>query len=159
MIFATNGAKLYIGGVLGWKATDFVEADFTSQTWVEIGETESLGSLGDTASEITFDGIATKRQRRLKGTRSAGTMEVVCGVDYEDDGQIALIAAEKTAHNFAFKLEFNDAPVGGTPSQRLFIATVASAAEALDTANSVMKLNSSLWVNSNIVRINAAEGV
>ena len=40
-----------------------------------------------------------------------------------------------------------------------FVAKVASAAEALDSANSVMKLNITLWVNSNIVKINATAGM
>ena len=155
-IYATNGAKLYIGGVLAQKSADFDDLDFAAQTWVEIGETEGLGSVGDTSAEITFDGIASQRTRRLKGTRNAGTMDVVCGIDYDDPGQIALLAAEKTPHDHAFKLVLNDAPVGGTGSQRLFIAKVGSVAEAYDTANSVMKLNASLWVNSNVVKIDAA---
>ena len=53
-------------------------------------------------------------------------------------------------------VEFNDAPAGGTPSERLFIAKVASQSEQYDTANSVMKLNLSLAVNSNVVRVDAA---
>jgi hypothetical protein len=157
MIFATNGAKLYIGGVIADPGVDLTTSTFTSETWVEIKETESLGTVGDTASEITFDGISQNRTKRLKGTRNAGTMDVVCGIDYADAGQIALLAAEKTPHDYAFRVVFNDAPEGGTPSERMFIAKVGSAAEALDTANNVMKLNSTLWVNSNIVRINAAE--
>lgn len=157
MIFATNGAKLFIGGVLAMKASDFIATDFTSQTWAEIGETESLGSVGDTSAEITFEAVNQGRAKRLKGTRNAGAMEVVCGIDYADAGQIALLAAEKTIHDYAFKVLFNDAPAGGTPSERLFIAKVASAVEAFDAANNVMKLNASLWVNSNVVRVNAAE--
>ncbi|WP_237685028.1 hypothetical protein [Szabonella alba] len=51
----------------------------------------------------------------------------------------------------------NDAPPGGTPSERYFVAVVGSASEAYDTANNVIKLNASLWVNSNVVRVNAAE--
>lgn len=156
-IYATNGAKLFIGGVLAAKSTDFALADFSDQTsaWKEIGETEGLGSLGDAAAEIGFDGIAANRTRRLKGTRNAGTMEVVCGIDYADEGQIAVVAAEKTIHDYAFKLVLNDAPPNGTPSERYFVAKVASAVEALDTANSVMKLNTTLWVNSNVVKVNA----
>jgi hypothetical protein len=158
-IYATNGAKLYIGGVLASQAADFVEADFTTppQTWVEVGEIEALGTVGDTSAEIPFDSISANRTRRLKGTRNAGAMEVVCGIDYEDPGQIALIAAEKTIHDYAFRIVMNDAPVGGTPSERLFIAKVGSAAEALETANNVMKLNATLWVNSNVVHVDAAE--
>lgn len=157
-IYATNGARLYIGLALAAKGSDFVRADFpvsTSEDWTEVGETEGLGSVGDTATEITFDGIASSRTRRLKGTRNAGSMEVVCGIDYEDAGQIALLAAEKTPHDYAFRLVLNDAPPGGTPSERCFVAKVGSAVEALDTANNVMKLNASLWVNSNVVKVDA----
>lgn len=154
-IYATNGSKLYIGAALPAKSTDFVAADFTPQTWVEIGEIEALGTLGDAATEISFDSVSSSRTRRLKGTRNAGSMEVVAGLDYDDPGQLAVIAAEKTPHDYAFRLVLNDAPPGGTPSERLFIAKVASAAEALDGANSVMKLNMTLWVNSNVVKVDA----
>jgi hypothetical protein len=156
-IFATNGAKLYIGGAMASTDADLALGDFSGETWVEIGETEGLGSIGDTASEITFDALSYGRTKRLKGTRSAGTMEIVCGIDYADAGQLALIAAEKTDAEYAFKLELNDAPTGGTPSERYFVALVGSASEAFDSANAVMKLNASLWVNSNIVRVNADE--
>lgn len=37
-----------------------------------------------------------------------------------------------------------DAPAGGTASEPLFIAKAGSAAEAYDTASSVMTLNASL---------------
>lgn len=155
-IYATNGSRLYIGGPLPSKGTDFVQSDFGSQDWDEIGEVESLGTVGDTATEITFDSIPGQRTRRLKGTRNAGSMDVVCGIDYEDAGQQALIAAEKTPLDYAFRIVLNDAPAGGSPSERMFVAKVGSVAEALDTANSVMKLNASLWVNSNVVKIDAA---
>ncbi|MCA0847197.1 hypothetical protein [Salipiger thiooxidans] len=158
-VFATAGAKLYIGGALAAKPGDFVEGDFTGETWTEIKELESLGSFGDTATEVTFSSIGERRTKRFKGTRSAGTMEVVCGIDYADAGQLAAIAAEKTDNDYAFKLEFPDAPSDGTPSERYFIAMVGGASEQLDTANNVMKLNLSLWINSNVVRVAAAEGV
>lgn len=156
-IFATAGAKLYIGSATAVQGFDFDASDFTGETWTEIKEIESLGSVGDTAQEITFDTVEARRTHRLKGNRSAGTMEVVCGIDYADAGQVAAIAAEKTDDNYAFKIEFNDAPTGGTPSERIFVAMVGAASEQLDGANNVMKLNLSLWVNSNIVRVDAAE--
>jgi hypothetical protein len=156
-IYATNGARLFIGAVLASKSADFVVADFPvdGAGWVEIGETEGLGSIGDVATEVGFDAVAAKRTRRLKGTRNAGSMEVVCGIDYADAGQIAVLAAEKTIYDYAFKLVLNDAPPGGTPSQRYYVAKVGSAVEAFDSANSVMKLNITLWVNSNVVKVNA----
>ncbi|MEQ8482720.1 MAG: hypothetical protein RID98_03785 [Roseitalea porphyridii] len=158
-IYATAGSKLYIGGVLADKSSDFVESDFDSITWAEIKSLESLGTLGDQANEVTIDIIGEERTKRFKGTRNAPPMEVVCGLDYSDAGQQAVIAAEKEIHDYAFRVVFDDAPSGGTPSERMFIAKVASASEAYDTANSVMKLNVSLWVNSNVVRIDADDGV
>ncbi|WP_114966812.1 hypothetical protein [Alkalilacustris brevis] len=157
MIFATAGSKLYIGGVKSMQSADFIESDFDSESWEEIGGLESLGTLGDASEEITQDIISEARTKRLKGTRSSPPMEVIAAIDYDDDGQLALIAAEKAPHDYAFRVVFNDAPPDGTPSERLFIAKVASATEAYDTANSVMKLNASLWVNSNVVRVAAAE--
>ena len=156
MLFATNGATLEIGGVLAMKSSDFVASDFNAISWTEITGMENLGSVGDESAEISQDIIGESRTKRIKGTRNAPPMQIVYGINYDDAGQQALIAAEKTIHDYAFRLTFNDAPPGGTPSKRLFIAKVASVTEALDTANNTMKGNSSLWVNSNLVRISAA---
>lgn len=155
-IFATAGSKLYIGGELLDKSDDFVLADFAGETWVEVKDVESLGTLGDNASEVTFESLGQSRTKRLKGTRNAPPMDVVCGINYTDAGQTSLVAAEASPNDFAFKVVFNDAPSGGTPSERYFIAKVGSASETYDTANSVMKLNASLWVNSNVVKVSAA---
>ena len=62
-IYATAGSKLYIGGVLPMKSADFVEADFTSQTWKEVGGLESLGTLGDTSQAITQSIIGEGRDK------------------------------------------------------------------------------------------------
>jgi len=156
-IYATNGAKLYIGGVKDMKSSDFAASDFTTETWVEIKETEGLGSVGDTAEIISVKSIAEQRVKKVKGSRDAGTMEVICGINAADPGQIAVITAERTIHNYAFRLVLNDAPQGGTASERLFIAMVASTREQFDQADAVMKMNISLAVNSNIVRVDAAD--
>lgn len=160
-IFATAGSKLFIGAALAAKNADFVVADFTSQTWVEIQPLESIGSIGDEAQEITFDAVGQARTQTIKGSRKASAMACVAALDYSDVGQIALLAAEKTPYDYAFKVVFNDAPATGsapTPSSRMFIAKVMSATEQLDSANNVMKLNFNLPVNSNIVRVAAAAG-
>lgn len=155
-IYATAGAKLYIGAAKSAKSTDFLAVDFAGETWTEIKEVEGLGSVGDTATAVEFTSLADGRKRKLKGTRDAGTMELVIGIDPTDAGQTALVAAEKTIFDYAFKIVLNDAPFAGTPSERYFIAKVMSVAEQFDQADNVMKLNASLGVNSNVVRVNAA---
>lgn len=159
-IFATGGTKVHIGPAKPAQTVDFTAADFTSieEDWIEIGSKESIGEFGDTSAEVTFDDIGKNRTQKLKGTRNAGNMTLVCGIDYSDPGQIALLAAEKTPHDYSFMVEFNDRPAAGASpknSRRYFVAKVMSAAEALDTANNVMKLNATLGINSNIVRVNA----
>lgn len=160
-LFATAGAKLYIGGAKAFTGTDFTASNFPTEgegaiTWVQIKGTTNLGSAGDTSELITSNQIGIARTRKAKGTRNAGAMEIAVDLDYADAGQLALIAAEKTKETHAFKLVFNDAPAGGTPSERLFVALIMSAAEQFDEANSVMKLNASLEIDSNIVRVAAA---
>lgn len=155
-LFATAGSRLYIGSAKAFAGTDFIASDFNDQEWTEIRGTTNLGSAGDTSALVTSDQIGAARTRKLKGVRNAGSMEVVADLDYSDAGQLAVIAAEKAKETYAFRLVFNDAPVGGTPSERLFTALVMSAAEQWNEANSVMSLSATLELDSNIVRVAAA---
>lgn len=154
--FATAGSRLYIGGPKAFTGTPFIASDFNAEDWLEITGTTNLGTAGDTSQLITSDQVALARTRKLKGTRNAGSMTVVADLDYGDPGQLAVVAAEAAKETYAFKLVFNDAPVGGTPSVRYFVALVMTAAEAWNEANSVMSLNATLEIDSNIVRVSAA---
>jgi hypothetical protein len=159
ILLATANTKIKIGAALASDGTDFDASDFTTAltSAVEIGGTTNLGSAGDVSELISSNQIAVGRTRKAKGTRNAGSMQLICDIDLTNAGQIALIAAEKTSNSYAFAIEFPDAPVGGTPSRRLFAAFVMSASEQWDEANSVMKLNATLEIDSNIVRVAAAE--
>lgn len=152
-IFATAGSSIFIGQSIAAKSDDFTAADFSGQSWTEINWVENLGSFGDKSAEITFDAIGETRTQKLKGTRNAGNMSLVMGIDSSDAGQAAVRSAEATPNDYAFKVVFNDAPLGGTPSIRYFIAKIMSAEEQLDGANNVSKLNAALALNSNVVRV------
>jgi hypothetical protein len=116
-----------------------------------------LNKIGDTAELITSNQVAVARTRKMKGTRNAGSSQLVADLDYADPGQIALIAAEKTKLTYAFKIVLSDSPAGGTPSARYFVALVMSAAENYSEANAAMKLEATLEIDSNIVRVDAEE--
>lgn len=156
-LFATAGMKIHIGtAAMAFTGTDFTASDFSGVSWTEIKGHTNLGSAGDTSELITSNQIGAARTRKIKGVRNAGSMELVCDLDYSDAGQIALIAAEKTPFTYPFKLTLNDAPPGGTPSVRYFVALVMSQSEQYDDATSAMKLNATLEIDSNIVRVAAA---
>lgn len=127
-LYPVAGAKMYIGGVLATKATDFAVADFSAQSWTLIDGWETMGAIGDAAQIITTSIINRGRDVKQKGTRNAGSMQNVFAILGSDPGQIALIAAEKTSSNYAFKIEFDDAPV-----VRSFTATIAQASPAVVT--------------------------
>lgn len=154
------GCRIFIGGKLASKNADFVEADFAGETWVEIDGWSQMGSFGDTAQEITTSLINRGRDIRQKGTRNAGTMENVFAVIPGDAGQEALIAAEKTRDDYAFKIEYNDADglTGSEPSKAYFVALVMSANDAGGEANTVRNLNASVAINSNVVNVDAVPG-
>lgn len=162
-LFATAGTRVSIGPVKEFSGTNFVATDFTTgnPTYTPILGTTNIGGAGDVAELISSNQIdpgdpRVSRTRKMKGSRNAGSMQIVCDLNYADPGQLALIAAEKTDETYAIKIEFNDAPAGGTPSVRYFVALVMSASEQFDEANSIMKLNATLEIDSNIVRVAAA---
>lgn len=157
---AVAGQKIYIGGQIDHQGDDFIESDFSGETWVEIDGWSQCGAVGDTAALISTDLINRGRVIKQKGTFNAGQMQNVFAIVPGDDGQEALIAASITNKNYAFKVEFNDAASSPAspapqPSKRYFIGLVMSAEEAGGSANTVQNLNSTIEINSNIVRVDA----
>ena len=121
-IFVTSGAVLEIGGPIVPPETA-TEATFAGQTWLVIGEPENLGKGGDTSEAVAFQSITRGRARELKGPRSGGTREVVCGRVERNPGQEAAIAAEKTHHDYAFRLTLNNAPPVKSATATITIAS------------------------------------
>lgn len=159
-LYPVAGEKIYIGGVMATQADDFVESDFSAVSWTEIDGWETVGKIGDAAQTLTTSMVNRKRDVKQKGTRNAGSMQNVFAILATDAGQLALIAAEKTSDNYAFKVEFPDAatsPASPTPqpSKRYFVGLVTTAEEAGGGANTIQKLNSTIELNSNIVRVAA----
>lgn len=155
-LYPVAGCHIYIGGVLSDKNADFVVGDFASQTWVEIDAWSQSGAIGDTGALITTALINRGRDAKQKGTSNAGSMQNVFAINALDAGQIALIAASLPTNksNYAFRVDLNDA-VAGAPSKRYFIGLVMNAEEANGSANTIRNLNSTIEINSNIVRVAA----
>lgn len=157
-IYNVSGCKIYIGGTIAAQSTDFVESDFNSQVWTEIDGWTTMGTFGDNAALTTWELINRGRDVKQKGTANAGSMENVFADIPADAGQIALVAAAQplVKDNYAFRIELNDrATVSGTNGFRYFIGLVMSAEESGGGANDPRNLNSTIEINSNIVRVAA----
>lgn len=109
-LFPVAGDRIYIGGVLSDKNSDFLVSDFGDQTWVEIDGWETSGPIGDAAQEIATDLINRGRAIVQKGTRRSPAMENQFAIIAGDTGQLALYAAERSRYNYAFRIVRDDAP-------------------------------------------------
>jgi len=153
-IFSTQGTVIGISTAAA--ARDADQASIEALTFTPIGETETLGTYGDTAERIDFTSVKDTYTRSFKGTRSPGEMELTCGLDPTDAGQLALMAAERTDDVYGFEIVFNDAPSGGTPSKRYFTALVGSINENPEGANNLPRLVAMLWRQGELFRVHAS---
>lgn len=161
---AASGAKLFIGSTNvpvpgNFDPSDAGEnaaalADFEADSYIEVGEIENLGEFGDESGSIPFTSLSDSRTRTFKGPRSAGTMPVVVGDDVTDEGQAAMVAAEAQKFDYNFKVVLNDAlTLGGTGSESFFYGKVMSKRKNVGDANSVVKRNFAVAINSAIAEV------
>jgi len=153
-------SKIFIGDQTDDKSTDFVAADLDGLTYVEVDGWETMGGVGDTATLITTALINRGRDIKQKGTSNGGSMENQFAIVPGDAGQVALRAAAEGGNkrNYAFKIEFPDKPnenVGSSPTTLYFVALAMSAREVGGSANTIMMLNGTLEINSNVVIVDA----
>lgn len=151
-------AKFYIGGPLEPTNDDFVEADFTGQTWLEVDGWETMGDIGDTAATITTALINRGRDVKQKGTKNAGSTEMrfaaLAGVT-PDAGQSAMVAASKTKRNYGFRVVLADGTTEANGTQLLFSGLVMSSRMIGGSSNTVIMRAFPIEINSNVVEVEA----
>jgi hypothetical protein len=165
-LYPVAGAKIYIGPASTNVPddADLTLTEFTSvpeNSWVEIKGWQTMGPIGDNAALITESIISNARDLKAKGTRNAGSMTNNFIILPTDPGQIALIAAENSPHNFKFRIIFDDAPPTGTAptgTTKYFYAIVMSAQEQGGGANTARLINGTLEINSAIQTVAADTG-
>jgi hypothetical protein len=129
--------------------------EFQAESWVEVGEIEDLGELGDEAAAVTFASLSDGRMRKLKGVRDAGTQNIICGADASDAGQDLMIAAEGTPFDYAMKCVLNDPlTLGGTGTIQYYYGKVMSKRRNIGNVNNVVRHNFTVGVNSAIIEVN-----
>jgi len=146
------GSKLYIGTTA--EAENLSE--FLADSYIEVGEVEDLGEFGDESEQVTFSSLSDGRVRKLKGTRDAGTIAVVCGADGTDEGQDAMIAAEASILDYNFKIVLNDqVTLLGEPSEHYFRGKVMSKRLNVGSVNNVVRQTFNVGINTEIIVVDA----
>jgi len=146
-IETTSGTKFYISTTAAASTVDTLP-EYEALTWTEVMEVEDLGNVGDVSSEVTGAAIGDSRVRKAKGARNAGTMNVICFDTVPlDAGQTAVIAAEASNSNYAFKIELPE-PVVGTAATIYFRGLVMSNELRLGTNDNIRRRAFNIGVNS-----------
>jgi len=154
VITTATGARYFIGGTtdINYSSDAAAITAFKALTWVEIGEVEDGGELGDESSDVTFQSLSDSRVRHLKGARDAGTLALVVGDDPLDLGQIALRAAEQTKFLYNFKIEYEDAPSADySNSVDYFRGLVMSFRKNVGEGDNVMRRTANIGINTVIL--------
>lgn len=157
MVGTASGTRLYIGTTaIPANINDLSDAqalaEFTADSYIEVGEVEDLGEYGDQSEDVTFASLADSRTRHFKGTRDAGTAAITVGYDITDEGQIALVAAEAQPLDYNFKIVNNDKlTLGGEGSVDYFYGKVMSKRKNVGNVNNVVRGNYAVGINSRIV--------
>lgn len=155
-LYPVAGAQIYIGGVTATQTTDFTASDFVSESWTEIDGWETAGVVGDAAQVITTQLINRNRDVKQKGTRNAGSMQNTFAHVQGDTGQAAMVTAEASSSNYAFKIEYDDVPSGGSlPTTVYFVGLVTTWQRQNGQANTVRMYNGNIEINSNVVTVAA----
>lgn len=156
-IFTATGTKIYIGPSVT-NATD-IASEYAALTWKEIGLVETVGEFGDESSSVTFAAVGDGRQRKAKGARDAGTLTITCAHAADDEGQQAIIAAEATYNNYAFKVVLpNRLNATGTDEINYFRGLVMSKRKNVGGNDNVVRVTFNVGVNSEIVEVAPTAG-
>lgn len=143
------------------RSSDFELAEFQALDWLQIEGLAFLDRIGDAGDSLSRKVTAFPFDRAIttKRGRSAISTELRFDLAPWRPGQAALLAAEAGSESWGFRIRLADAPRGGTPSERYFAAAVGSAFEMFGGPNDQPSLGVTLWRNSNVVRVHAAEPV
>jgi len=151
-----GGAKIYIGPTA--TSTTDTQGEYEALSYVEVGEVEDLGQVGDEDADVAFTALNDSRVRHFKGPTDGGTIAVVAGDDTTDTGQAAMDAAfANKTEDYAFKLELADElTLAGTPTTLYFRGKVMSMRRNVGNVSNVVRKNYNVGVNSDFIEVQAA---
>jgi len=156
-IFTANGSQIFIGPAV--TKTTNTASQFAALSYLEVGLVETLGEYGDESSASTFNPLGSGRVLKGKGSRDAGILPLTVGYDATDEGQQALIAAEATNNNFAFKIVLPNRPnPTGTDEIHYFRGLVMSKRKNVGSSDNVVRNTFNIGINSEIIEVAPTAG-
>ena len=100
--------------------SDLDAAGFQALTYVAVSNVGNVGETGLNTNILSYDTLDTEVSDKAKGVSNAGDPDIEVARVFDDAGQIAMRAAAATNVKFAFKIERNDMPGGGSTNSLMF---------------------------------------
>jgi hypothetical protein len=151
-LYTASGTKVFIAPAQASEPAN--AAAYAALTWTEITGIESVGEFGDESSIVTGAAIGDGRINKAKGARDAGGMSLVVFPDPEDDGQLALIAAEATNLYYPIKVEEpNKLTGGGTNGIDYFMGLVSSKRKNIGNNDNIVRRTFNIAVTSKVTEV------
>lgn len=148
------GVKVFIGDAMpatldavGYEAVD----------WEEIGEVTDIPEFGKTYNLVTHNPIADRKTFKRKGSYNNGNLSMTIAKAPTDGGQSRCIVALDNDNPQPFKIEYNDAPEGGTPTIDYFPGLVMSYTTNIGNVDSIMGSSLQVEIDGDILTVPAAE--
>ena len=148
------GSTIAIGPA---NSTAASQTDYEALSFTEVGEVENIGEFGDVFNEVNFTALADRRVRKFKGSRNAQNIQVVIGHDSANTGQTDLAAALESDSDFAFRVRLDDpgSGTGAAPTTFYFRGKVMGAPITVGDTETIVRINATIGINSDILKINA----
>jgi hypothetical protein len=128
-----------------------------SGSWDAISNVEDVGEMKGDKPIAVGKYVDQDYVRKLSGgPRDKGDITMIFGHDPDDDGQVALKAADEDDDAYAIKIELPDAPAGGTPTTWFFMAIVGPVSLSFGTGSDPIKLTSVFNIDGGVVEVLAA---
>lgn len=142
----------YIGSTLSIAASTPSSEDasgYGAISYIVVGKVISIGEVGDTSEDITFDLLASGRRSHVNGVKDLGEISVVLETDLSDAGLAVLKAANNGNTTHSFEITDSDG------ESVYFQGLVANLRDSERTANTYKGSSFVMRGQTGVVRVEA----
>jgi hypothetical protein len=125
-------------------------AGYAALTYTEIGQIDKIGTIGATFNKVEFQPLKGPKQKH-KGSPDYGSLQPSMAYDEADAGQVLLRTAAGTVGSgqYSFRVTYPDG------AKRYFLGRVFGFPENVDGADTMLMVNPTIEINTEIVRVAA----
>lgn len=152
-----TGCSIAIGTTLS--TSGGTQSEYEADTYVTLGNVESIGQFGDLRESVQFASLADGRRQKARGIADAGDSVVTYAHTSGDAGHTALKAAfaatSQATDEFNFRVQFND-QISTSPTKFYFRARVMGVPVQEVRNDGVVMVQTTLAINTAVLEVDAA---